>query len=79
MFYVVHTPTNVLFINLVKSFKFTLKYTIISLLHVSVFNDHKEFLCITHTVEHNYISSSSAPGLQLHVSALYVGHLQAVT
>jgi len=37
--YVVHTPTDALFINLVKSFKFTLKYTIISLLHVSVFND----------------------------------------
>ena len=32
----VHSPTNALFINLVKSFKFTLKYTIISLLHVSV-------------------------------------------
>ena len=28
------------FINLVKSFKFTLKYTTISLLHVSVFNGH---------------------------------------
>jgi len=38
--YVVHSPTNALFINLVKSFKFTLKYTITSLLHVSVFNDH---------------------------------------
>jgi len=38
----VHTPTNALFINLVKSFKFTLKYTIISLLHVSVFNDHHQ-------------------------------------
>ena len=37
------------------------------------------FLCITHTVEHNYISSSSTLGLQLHVSALYVGHLQVVT
>jgi len=36
----VHSPTNSLFINLVKSFKFTLKYKIISLLHVSVFNDH---------------------------------------
>jgi len=35
---VVHTPTNALFINLVKSFKFTLKYTITSVLHVSVFN-----------------------------------------
>ena len=31
------------------------------------------------TVEHNYISSSSTLGLQLHVSALYVGHLQIVT
>jgi len=40
--YVVHSPTNALFINLVKSFKFTLKYTIISLLHVSVFNDHNQ-------------------------------------
>ena len=37
--YVVHTPTSALFINLVKSFKFALKYTIISLLHVSAFND----------------------------------------
>ena len=27
-------------------------------------------------VEHNYISSSITLGLQLHVSALYVGHLQ---
>ena len=38
----VHSPTNALFINLVKSFKSTLKYTIISLLHVSVFNDHHQ-------------------------------------
>jgi hypothetical protein len=37
--YVVQSPTNALFINLVKSFQFTLKYTTISLLHVSVFND----------------------------------------
>ena len=36
--YLVHSPTNALFINLVKSFECTLKYTIISLLHVSVFN-----------------------------------------
>jgi len=37
-------------------------------------------LCVLHnTVEHNYISSSSTLGLQLHVSALYVGHLQVVT
>ena len=38
----------------------------------------KNFLCITHTVEHNYISPSSTVGTQLHVSALYVGHLQVV-
>ena len=44
--YVVHSPTNALFINLVKSFKFTLKYTIISLLHVSVFNDHHIYIYI---------------------------------
>ena len=40
---------------------------------------NKEFLCITHTVEHNYISSSSTLGLQLHISAIYVVHLQVVT
>ena len=39
---------------------------------------NKEFLCITHTVEHNYISPSSTVGIQLHVSALYVVHLQVV-
>jgi len=42
--YVVRSPTNALFINLVKSFKFTLKYTIISLQRVSVFNDHRQEL-----------------------------------
>jgi len=40
--YIVHTPMNALFINLVKSFKFTLKYAIISLLHVSICNDHHQ-------------------------------------
>ena len=40
--YVVQSPRNAPFINLVKSFKFTLKYTITSLLHVSVFNDHHQ-------------------------------------
>jgi len=39
---------------------------------------NKELLCITHTVENNCISPSSTVGLQLHVSALYVGHLQVV-
>jgi len=34
---------------------------------------NKEFLCITLTVEHNYISPNSTVGIQLHVSALYVG------
>jgi len=38
----------------------------------------KNFSCITLKVEHNYISSSSTVGIQLHVSALYVGHLQVV-
>ena len=38
----------------------------------------KNYLCISHTVGHNYISSSSTVGIQLHVSALYVGHLQVV-
>ena len=36
----------------------------------------KNFLCITRTVEHNYISPISTVGIQLYVSALYVGHLQ---
>ena len=33
-------------------------------------------MCITHKVEHNYILPSSTVGIQLHVSALHVGHLQ---
>jgi hypothetical protein len=42
-------------------------------------NQHnKEFLYITHTVEHNCISPSSTVGIQPHVSSLYVGHLQVV-
>ena len=40
--YAVHITTNALFINFVKSFKFTLKYTTISLLYASVFNDHHQ-------------------------------------
>ena len=38
----------------------------------------KNFSFITLTVEHNYISSSSTVGIQLHVLALFVGHLQVV-
>ena len=38
----------------------------------------QRILCITRTVEHNYISPSSTVGIQLHVSVLYVGHLQVV-
>jgi len=41
-------------------------------------DSNKEFLCITRTVEHKYISPSSTVGIQLHVSALYVGYLQVV-
>ena len=41
-FYAVYTLRIALFINLVKSFKLTLKYTTISLLYVSVFNDHHQ-------------------------------------
>ena len=40
--YVVHSSTNALFINLVKSIKFTLKYIKLLLLHFSVFNDHNQ-------------------------------------
>ena len=52
--YAVHTPTNALFMNLGKSFKFTLKYTIISLLNVSVFNDHSA-LHTTHMPLYNVL------------------------
>jgi len=45
---------------------------------VQRYPDNKECLCVTHTVEHTYISPSSTVGLQRHVSALYVGHLQVV-
>ena len=38
----------------------------------------KNFCVLHNTVKHNYISSSSSVGIQLHVSALYVGHLQVV-
>jgi len=40
--YAVHPQTNALIINLVKIFKFTLKYTIIPRLHVSVSKDHHQ-------------------------------------
>ena len=54
------------------------KLPAISTYYSTNFYGNKEFLCITHTVEHNYISPSSTVGIQLHVSALYVGHLQVV-
>ena len=38
----------------------------------------KNFCVLHNTVEHNYVSSSSIVGIQLHVSAVYVGHLQVV-
>ena len=40
--YIGHSPTNALFINSVKIIKFTLKYTIMSPLHVPVFIDHHQ-------------------------------------
>ena len=39
--YVVHTPINAVFIKLGKVLKFTLKCTLISLLHVSVYDHHQ--------------------------------------
>jgi len=42
---------------------------------------NKEFclcVCITYTVEHNYISPGSTVGIQLHVSAQNLDHLQVV-
>ena len=45
----------------------------------SIFIILKNVWVLHNTVEHNYISPSSTLGLQLHVSALYVGHLQVVT
>jgi len=36
-------------------------------------------LCITRTVKHNYNLSISTVRIQLHVSALYLGHLQVHT
>ena len=36
------------------------------------------FVCVTHTVEHNYISPSSTVDIQLHVSALHIDHFQVV-
>jgi len=54
-------------------------YILIYLLQNKNFLEYnKELLCITHTVEHNYTSPSSTVGLQLHVSALYVGHIQVL-
>ena len=38
----------------------------------------KNFCVLHNTVEHNYISPSSTVGIQPHVSALYVDHLQVV-
>jgi len=55
--HVVHSPTNALFINLVKSFKFTLKYKIISLLHVSVFNDHHLGACTAPGQSYIYVKT----------------------
>jgi hypothetical protein len=39
--YSVHSPTNALFIKLEKALKFTLKFTLSLLLHVSVYDHHQ--------------------------------------
>jgi hypothetical protein len=39
----------------------------------------KEFLCITHTVRYNYILLINTVRIQLHISVLYVDHLQVET
>jgi len=57
--YAVHSPTNALFINLVKNLKFTLKYTIISLLHVSVFNDHHQGVISVPDYSYIYVKTLS--------------------
>ena len=44
----------------------------------TVVNNNTEILCITRTLEQDYISLSTV-GIQLHVSALYVDHLHVVT
>ena len=38
--------------------------------------NNKEFLCITRTVKHKYILLISTVRIQLHISVLYVDHLQ---
>jgi len=55
--YAVHSPTNALFINLVKTIKFTLKCTIISLLHVSV------SLCTAHNTRAALRHAVTSPNL----------------
>jgi len=64
--YVVHSPTNALFINLVKSFKFTLKYTIMSLLRVSVFNDHHQGALSVPNYSYIYVKTLGKITSQLH-------------
>jgi len=70
--YVVHTPTNAIFTNLVKSFKFTLKYTIISLLLVSVFNDHHQgalsvSFCTAHNTHAALRHAATSPNIYIYI------------
>jgi len=51
---------------LVNSFKFTLKYTIISLLHVSVFNDHYQGAVSAPKYSYIYVKTLSK------VTSLYI-------
>jgi len=56
----------------------SLRQEIGTAIKLASYTEQQRILCITHTVEHNYISPSSTVRIQLHVSALYVGHLQVV-
>ena len=42
------------------------------------YDEWLEKVWLENSLNHKYISTSSTAGIQLHVSALYVGHLQVV-
>ena len=51
-------------------------YVVLSCVIPVVLVQKQRILCITRTVEHNYNSPIITVRIQLHVSVLYVGHLQ---
>jgi len=70
--YIVYTPTNALFINVVKSFKFTLKYKIISLLHVSILNDHHQEALSVPNKSYIYVKTLSK------ITSIYTGLFEMI-